>query len=220
LNGNPRSDRSLVVVANGPSANDADLARLCGVAGIDLLAINTPHPAIPLNDYAYWLIVDSDVLNQRHPRLVALYQRTLITPCRCEKQHVIDFKVLSGFGFSRDPLDGFFVGRSSSYVALQFAIGGGWGRVAFFGLDMQSDDPTWFYGSRSDNPFNLPHQRAAKFDREAAFWEDAIANHLTEEERGRVWLCGLADRPFTKYFRRLAPSKAVGELVHAHTIIV
>jgi hypothetical protein len=193
----------------------AGLERIKGLP-VATMALNTPLPC--LWPSTYWLFADQHIWTERHPDLWPEYEGTILTCTNVPAKHVMDFKALRGYGFSREPFDGLFLGRSCSYIALQFGIGLGFERVYFFGLDMRPTDGYCWYGP-SPEPNNLPHQRAAKFSIEAKWWDDAVANHLTAEELSRVVLCGLADWPFTKHFRKLAPADGVEELLHEHSSV-
>lgn len=207
-----KNQRSLAIFANGPSLNEAGIERLRGAPGLDLLAINTPHPSIPLNDYHYWLFVDMDVAT-RHADLVQQYEGTFISCLRLPTaRHVMSFKLLRGSGFSRNICEGYYTGRSSTYVALQFAIEKQYKRIFVFGLDMNPVDGNCFFGPHAD-PHNAPAIRARRFEAEAIFLKFA-AYDLTDAERSSIVLCGRAkDWDFCRYFERWPVEKAVSRIL-------
>lgn len=206
--------RSLAIFANGPSLNDAGIERLRGVEGLDLLAINTPHPSIPLNEHDYWLFCDSEI-EIKHGDLIPQYEGTIISCLRLPTaRHVMDFKTLHGMGFSRDIITGYYIGGSSAFVSLEFAMEKQYRRVFVFGLDMDPTNGNCFYGAHR-SPHDGPTIRARRFEREAIFLKFA-ADQMTDEERASVVLCGAAkDWDFCNSFLRWPVEQAVSRALNS-----
>lgn len=201
--------RSLVIQANGPSLNDVQgLELLKDAPGLDTLVVNTPHPA--LWPSTYWCFADHEI-TQRHKDLIPSYEGTIISCLRVpEAKHVLDFDQKRGIGWSRDWDFGLFIGRSTTYAALQFATIKGYRRIYVLGLDMQETDGRRFHNY--DEQHNPPEIRCKRFAGEAVFY-DHMAYSLSEEERSRIVLCGRASWPFTTKFTRLSPETAVGHIL-------
>jgi hypothetical protein len=137
------------------------------------------------------------------------------TGVREQRDNSIQMRSLSGKGFSRDLVAGIFVGRSSTYAALQVALWLDYDRIYLFGVDMcgitvKGKLRLHYYGI---NPDVQAADRIKRFDAEAVHYEHA-AGSLSPELRNRYFFCSdLLRYPFADKFRRLSQSDAIDHLL-------
>ena len=125
--------------------------------------------------------------------------------------NTVFFPLRQGMGFSRDLTGGWFVGKSSSYAALQVALWMRYERVFFLGVDMgEVNGSLWRYG---DNPDISRAERLPRFETEARFFDHA-ARVLRPEERKRVYFCSSHNKyAFPDAFNRRDHRLIVSEIL-------
>jgi hypothetical protein len=139
----------------------------------------------------YWLFCDtSQLLRNRDLWLHYdgyIFNSAMISEFR---PGTIQIKNIHGEGFSLDPTQGFYIGRSSVYGAQQVALWLGYDRIYIFGCDMcavniNGQPLVHFFGV---NPDTQPESRVKRFADEAKYYIYA-AKHLSSEVRNRFYFC-------------------------------
>lgn len=201
------NSKILVIVACGPSILEADLEKLKGVPEIDLMCVNKPE--VRLWPTPYWMFCDQSQF-ARNKDAWEHYNGQVINASSVRARHKrqILIKSISGRGFSRDLGKGFYIGRSSTYAAMQVALWMNYPKVYLFGVDMCAvDGKLHFYGK---NPDVNDNQRVQRFDREAESYLYAATDVLKAEERARFVFCSSYNKyKFVDYYQRLHQKKAV-----------
>lgn len=200
--------RILVIVGNGPSITETPLEKLRGLSNVDILSINNPDSRIwPTS---HWAFFDRSQL-RRHESLWSSYKGMLFNSTAIKEQlpNSMQFKGLSGIGFSRDMTKGLYIGRSSVFASMQIAMWMNYNHVYIFGCDMNPDGidgKLHFYGI---NPDVEPSLRAQRFAKEASSYEFA-ADNLNEHDRTRFTFCtDYNPWPFVDKFNRMSHKTAV-----------
>jgi len=204
----------LIIVGNGPSIIETELEKLAGRDGIDIMSINKPCSQVWPSKY--WLFCDHTQL-KRHQDLWQAYKGTIFntTAIKQGRKNTIQIRNLGGQGFSEDILNGFYLGRSSCFAAMQVALWMGYDHIYLFGVDMRSvringDVKTHFYGI---NPDCSPKNREARFDQEAKHYSYA-AEILSDKMRRRFTFCSAyLQYKFADRFNRLDHRKAVNKIL-------
>lgn len=182
--------RVLVIVACGPSIQEADLSALRTHPKIDTMSINKPDPRVwPTT---FWAFLDPSQYN-RNQDIHARYDGVVINSSSINAPHrnQILIKTRQGKGFSRDLTVGGYIGRSTTYFSMQMALYMLYDRVYVFGADMgKVDGRLHFYGV---NPDVSPENRIQRFAREAEHYQYA-AGLLSESERKRFYFCSTYNR--------------------------
>ena len=209
----------LVMIACGPSVKEAPLEILADHNKIHFMAINNPygyyknrvpkgHDKIwPTN---YWCFCDHSQYN-RNKDAFNTYDGKLInsTGVRGHHPNQIVVKNKGGKGFSRDLLNGYHIGRSSTFANMQVAFYMGYDKIYVFGLDMaEVDGKLHHYGV---NPDVAPSNRKQRFQGESTYY-DFMTKNLKPVELDKFVLCSTYNPwPFTKKFNKLdqkiAPKK-------------
>lgn len=206
--------RLLIVIGNGPSILNADLEQLKNVASIDIMSINKPDSR--LWPTKYWLFCDKS----QHKRNIDKWEKyngvlinTPSIPSRPNSIHVIN--LTNRPGFSKNLLDGFFLGKSSVFCSMQVAHWMNYDHVYIFGCDMgtvmiDNKPMLHFYGK---NPDVVDDNRMRRFSEEAKSYEYA-ANVLSREERSKYTFCTSHNKfQFVNQFNRLDEKVAVGHIL-------
>lgn len=195
-----------VIIGNGPSAAYAPLDLLKSRDKIDIISINKPDARVWPSKY--WLFCDNSQY-RRHVELWNAYNGTIInaTSVTHNRQNAMRVKCRSGKGFSRDIINGFYIGRSSVYAALQVAMWLEYDDIYVFGLDMCAVDGKLYpWGS---NPDVNDDTRAKRFKLEAEHYDWASKN-LSDAERAKIHICSKFNTwPFMEKFERLDETLAV-----------
>lgn len=187
--------RILVIVGNGPSISEIELGRIKDVDRIDIMSINMPDERVwPTK---FWTFFDRSQL-RRHKDLWDSYSGILFnsTAIKEQKEHSMQFKNLSGVGFSRDVSKGVYIGRSSVYASMQIALWMNYDHIYILGVDMNPNGMNGklhFYGV---NPDVEPNARAKRFEREAKSYEHA-ASKLSAIERSKFTFCSKDINPWS-----------------------
>jgi len=208
--------RVLVIVGNGPSLSEVDLTPLKHLSVVDIMSINKPHPQ--LWPTAYWAFCDPSQY-RRHTKEWSEYNDGVIINSmgiKEQKHNSIRVRNLGGEGFSRDLLQGFYVGRSTVYANMQTAYWMDYQHVYIFACDMNPDGldgKLWFYGVNPDVP---PALRRTRFEAEARHY-DVAATQLDEGERARYTFCSAYNPwPFVDWFNRMDHREAVALIEERH----
>ena len=204
----------LVIIGNGPSLIEADIEKLTGHPHIHIMSIN--KPASRVWPTKYWLFCDHTQF-KRHQDLWQTYGGTIFntTAIKQKRKNAIQIRNLGGTGFSKDLLNGFYLGRSSCFAAMQVALWMGYDHIYLFGVDMRSvridgEMKTHYYGV---NPDVQPKNREARFDQEAKHYDHA-AETLSDSDRKRFTFCSSYLRyKFADKFKRIDHRKAVGKIL-------
>lgn len=200
--------RILIIIGNGPSISEAPLERLKGLVSVDILSINKPDDRIwPTS---HWAFFDRSQF-RRHQSLWDSYDGMLFNSTAIKEQRAnsMQFKSMSGPGFSKDMTKGLYIGRSSVYASMQIALWMNYNHIYIFGCDMNPeglDGKLHFYGI---NPDVEPELRKQRFEKEAASYEHA-AKQLPEQERAKFTFCTEYNFwPFVKEFGEMSHKIAV-----------
>lgn len=201
--------KSLIILGNGPSLNEVDFRRL-NHPDIKFLMINKPLDYIWPTDY--WLFCDMTIFN-RYKSYWDKYQNWIFntTGIRQLRRGSIQIKNFPGHGFSRNLADGFYIGKSSTYAAMQVAYWLNFDRIFLFGVDMCAiNGVSHYYGRNEDVNYE---KRIGKFNSEAK-WYDNAAEILTAEERAKYYFCSSYNKyPFVDKFNRLDQLTAVDTIL-------
>lgn len=194
--------RSLVILGNGPSLAEIDVSQLQSLHKTDTMAIN--HADDRVWPTTYWAFCDISQY-RRHADRMRSYAGTLInsTSVPPHGQTQVRIKNRVGYGFSEDLTQGYHIGRSTVYAAMQVAHWMAYERVYILGIDMNPaghEGKFWYYGQ---NPDVKPAQRGQRFQEEANNYQWA-ADHLDPQVRAKYWFCS-AYNPwqFVKSFNHL-----------------
>lgn len=193
-------NKVLVIVANGPSILEVELERLRGYEKIHTMSINKPDARVwPTT---YWAFFDVSQI-RRHAHAWETYEGTIFnsTSIKKRKPNTVQIKNVGGQGFSKNLLQGFHIGRSSVFAAMQLGLWMDYDHIYIFGCDMaEVGGRLHFYGQ---NPDVDPNIRKSRFEAEASYYDDA-ASRLSEEERARFTFCSSYNPfGFVKRYNRL-----------------
>jgi len=197
--------RILIIVACGPSILEADLPSLNKHPLIDIMSINKPDPR--LHPTKFWVFCDQSQY-LRNKDTFEGYSGTVINAWSVRARHSnqILIRNKSGRGFSKNLLQGYYIGRSTTFANMQVAFWMDYDKVYIFGCDMsQSDGQLHFYGR---NPDVEPTIRVKRFQKEAEHYL-AGAKQLTPQERLKFIFCSSYNKwPFLEFFPRLDHKEA------------
>jgi len=203
----------LIIIGNGPSILEIELAKLKSNPKIDMMSINKPDNRVwPTR---HWLFCDGSQL-KRNRDTWEQYGGTVFNTTAIEsRSNSIQIKNLGGEGFSRDLLKGFNVGRSSVYAAMQVALWLDYDHIYIVGVDMcavriDGKEMMHYYGI---NPDVRPEHRAKRFDNEAKFYNFASRN-LSDPIRARFTFCSsYLKYEFADKFRKIDHKKAAATIL-------
>jgi hypothetical protein len=203
-------NRVLVMVAAGPSVLEVDLMPLSGHRVIDFMCINKPY--VPLWPTRFWAFCD----HTQHRANIDVWDKydgiIINSPnVRARKPNQIIIRTKSGKGFSVDVSKGYYIGRSSTYAAMQVVYYMAYRKVFLFGVDMCGINGKFhFYGQNPDVPNNA---RESRFPAEAQHYLWAGQN-LPESVRDRFVFCSSYNPwPFLKYFTKWDHKEAVQKIL-------
>jgi hypothetical protein len=216
---NSGRNRILIIIGNGPSINEVDLASLKTHSNIDTLSINKPDERVwPTT---YWAFFDMSQL-RRHEDLWNNYNGIIFNSTAIKRQREMGLQVknLGGKGFSKDLIKGLHIGRSSVYAAMQIGLWMNYEHIYIFGCDMNPDGMNGrlhFYGT---NPDVKPEVRKERFKKEAEYYEFA-ADILKDEDRKRYTFCSSENKwPFVDRYNKLEHKKAISHIIDHSAEIV
>ena len=203
-------DRILIMVAAGPSISEVDFDPIKNHLLIDFMCINKPLPSIWPS--RYWAFCDN---TQQRANLDTWnsYKGIIINSpnVKARKTNQIVIRTRPGKGFNPDVTQGYHIGRSSTYAALQVVHYMSYKKVFLFGVDMTDvDGKMHHYGQNPDCPND---RRKSRFPIEAQHYLWA-GQHLPEESRKRFIFCSSYNPwPFLEYFKKLDHKEAVSEIL-------
>jgi hypothetical protein len=177
--------RLLVIIACGPSANEANLDEIKRHPKIDIMCINKPDMRVWPSKY--WIFCDQSQHN-RNQEYWGSYSGTIINASSVRATHPnqIMIRTLAGKGFSRDITKGFHIGRSTTFASMQVALYMAYNQIYIFGCDMSAVNGQMHrYGQ---NPDVTNENRAKRFDKEAENYAWALRN-MKEYERDKFTFC-------------------------------
>jgi len=179
--------RYLVMVACGPSILEVPLEDLKGHNKIDLMSINKPDSRI--HPTRYWVFCDQSQYT-RNKTLFENYEGVVINAwsVRARHKNQILIKNRSGKGFSKNLLQGYFIGRSTTFANMQLALWMNYEKVFIFGCDMckpPNAQSLHFYGVNQDVD---PKIRVTRFQKEADHYEIG-AKQMNVLERKKFVFC-------------------------------
>jgi hypothetical protein len=179
--------RYLVMVACGPSTLEVELEKLKGHNKIDLMSINKPEPR--LHPTKYWVFCDQSQY-MRNKNLFENYEGTIINAwsVRARHKNQILIKNRSGKGFSKNLLQGYYIGRSTTFANMQLALWMNYDKVFIFGCDMCQPPNAKSLHSYGTNPDVDPKIRVKRFQKEADHYE-AGAKQMNPLERKKFVFC-------------------------------
>lgn len=182
---NTKIGKILVIVGNGPSKSSIPIETLKGHKNIEIMSINKPDSRIWPTDY--WFFCDNSQ-HRRHQNIWDTYKGTIINASSVTKSNnrSIRIKTLSGRGFSKNLMIGFFIGRSSVYAAMQVALWMGYDSIFIFGVDMCAvGGKLYEWGS---NPDVNDAMRVKRFKNESQSYDYAAAE-LPDAIRKKFFFC-------------------------------
>lgn len=178
------SGKVLHILANGPSLLEVLLDKLEG----DTFAINKLPPSIKTT---YYLLMDEST-RQRNKNDFNRYDGIMLTgynikPPRRHNQIMVPSAEQEGF-YYKDHLSGFYIGKSSTYVAMQLGVYFGYEKIFIHGLDMgEVKGSLHFYGQKEG---------------ESKEWR---LNRFSQEEVAYQWACDFLPAEIRKKFVFTSP---------------
>jgi hypothetical protein len=194
--------RYLVILACGPSVKYAKIEQFKDHPFIDVMTINKPN--MRLWPTKYWAFCDQSQY-KRNMNHFKSYRGTLInaSSVKVDKDNQVIIRNIHGRGFSKDLLNGYYLGRSTTYANLQTAHWMNYDKVFIFGCDM----------AKVVNPDVREKIRESRFQFEAEHY-DVAAEQLSAGRRKRFYFCSRHNPwPFIKKFNKMDERTAVGEII-------
>lgn len=199
----------LIIVAVGPSILEAKLEKFKNNDNIDIMAINKPDDRIwPCK---YWCFCDQSQYNRNKEKFNS-YMGTLINTGNvlARKDNQILVKTLNGKGFSRNLTNGYHVGRSSTYAAMQAAYWMDYDKIYIFGCDMGevelevNGSKRKMVHSYGVNPDVTREARLDRFKFEADHYDHAASKILSKSEISKFAFCTTYNKwPFIEKFENM-----------------
>jgi len=203
----------LAMFAPGPSILEAEIEKLKGIDKIDTISINKPDMRVW--ETSYWMFCDR-TQHTRNKSLFDSYNGTLINAesIKSEKIKQIRIKSIHGNGFSFDLTRGFYIGRSTTYSAMQVAAWMEYDKIFIFGCDMcRVGGKLHSYGVNPDVPEKI---RESRFEKEAEFYMSA-SKIMSEDLRKKFYFCSSYNPwPFIDRYNRLNQKEAVDFILNAN----
>lgn len=206
--------RTLVMIAAGPSVLEVDFGPIKGHKLIDFMCINKPFK--PVWPSKFWVFCDH-TQQRANKEIWDTYDDIIINSpnVRARKSNQIIIKAKPGRGFSRDIVQGYHIGRSSTYANLQVAYYMGYKRIYCFGLDMNDVNGRLYHYGDGKNPDVPSDIRKSRFPAEAMHFLHG-AQALTSDERKRFVICSSINTwEFTKYFEKWDHKEAIQKIIES-----
>lgn len=201
----------LVILAPGPSILQIEIKKLIGIKNVETMTINKPDLRLWPSDY--WMFCDRTQY-VRNKEAFHHYPNTIINTDSIKAQHPKQIKIknLSGKGFSTDMIKGFYIGRSTTFSAMQVAAWMEYDKIFIFGLDMcRVDGKLHSYGTNPDVSEKIREER---FRQEAEFY-DVAAKVMDRELRDKFYICsGYNPWPFVDKFHRINQKEAIDYILN------
>ena len=133
------------------------------------------------------------------------------TNVKARKPNQIIINTKPGKGFSLDLTQGYHIGRSSTYAAMQIAHYLNHKQIYIFGLDMTKiGNQLWHYGNNEDV---TPENRLNRFAAEAEHYQWAAQN-LPPEIKNKYTLCSNYNPwPFTQHYPKQNHTTAIQHIL-------
>lgn len=202
--------RILVILACGPSVNEIPIEKLKDNPKIDIMCINKPNPKVwPAK---YWAFCDQTQYTHNLNYWEG-FTGTIINAASVRARHrsQILIRNISGTGFSKDLMKGFYIGRSTTYANMQTALWMDYPKVFVLGCDMAAVNGSLHYYGQNPDVNNT--NRIERFKQEAESYSFA-AKTLHQDERNRFVFCSNYNKfDFINSFQRLDHTKAVDAIL-------
>lgn len=206
--------RVLIIIANGPSIKEIDFSALRAIIEnsrlVDTMTINNPHNE--LWPTKYWMFADNTQYG-RYKQEFKEYEGTIINTnaIRKRKENQVNIKYKGGKGFSRDLEQGFYLGRSTTFAALQVALYMDYKQIFVLGMDMSAvGNQMHYYGQNLDVDNKT---REKRFNIEATYYQHAVEHELTPEEKNRIWICSQYNPfDFVNAFNRTSTQNTIEQI--------
>jgi len=211
----------LVMLAPGPSILEIPIEKLNNVPKVEFMTINKPDLRLWPTDF--WAFCDQTQCN-RNQEMWNSYGGIIINSgaVRSRKSNQIVVRSRPGKGFSRDLVEGYYIGRSSTYANMQMALWMNYDKIFICGVDMarvtikkkdgQEIDMLHSYGTNPDVP---EAKRVERFKYEAENYAHG-ASQLTSEECQRFCFCTTHNPwPFIEQFDHIKHYEAVDKIIEA-----
>ena len=190
--------KTLVIVANGPSHKEVKLEKLLGK--VDFMCINKPDERVW--QPKFWAFSDSsqsDLFKKEIKEYNGLLVNT--TSIAILKSNQVRLKPNTNPGFSLDIEKEIFIGRSTTYIGLQFGVYAKYEKIFIFGVDMNLEGKPYPWGSNLAGVSD--RERRDRFKAEQAHW-DVGANTISQDIKNKIWLISKYNQwPFFKKFQTL-----------------
>lgn len=202
------TDRTLIIVAAGPSVKEVDFTPLLNLPKVDFMCVNKPYK--PVWPSKFWSFCDHSQYDRNKEEFFA-FNGTVLNSINvtARRRNQVIFRTRPGNGFSLDSqlIGGYHVGKSSTYASMQIANYMNYPRVYIFGVDMtEVNGQLHHYGQ---NPDVDNERRKTRFKSEAEYYMWA-GTHLSDSVRNRFTFCSSYNPwPFLKYFKNLDHKFAV-----------
>lgn len=204
----------LAIFAPGPSILEAEIGKLQKISVVDTMTINKPDMRCWPTDY--WVFCDR-TQHKRNEEEFHKFPKTIINSTSIKVDHPRQIRItnLPGKGFSVDLVKGFFIGRSTTFSAMQIAGWMDYDKVFIFGCDMcrvvieQDGKRKSLLHSYGVNPDVPEKVREKRFEREADFYDNA-AKIMSERLRKKFYFCSEYNPwSFVDRFQRINQKEAV-----------
>lgn len=203
--------RILVMIACGPSIEETDLPSLQDHPLIDMMSINKPYAK--LDPTTYWVFCDQSQY-RRNQKTFENFPNTVINAWSVKARHPnqVLVRTRSGKGFSKNLLQGYYIGRSTTYANMQVAYWMNYDKIFIFGCDMAANKngKLHFYGV---NPDVEPKLRITRFEKEAEHYTHG-AKQLSLQERMKFYFCSNYNKwSFVEHFNKMDHVEAPSEIL-------
>jgi hypothetical protein len=198
------------MIAAGPSVGEVDFTPIKDNQLIDVMCINQPYSK--LWPTQYWAFCDHTqfVRNESvwHDYKGVIFNSTNV---RAHKGNQYVLSSIPGKGFSLDILNGYHIGRSSTYANMQIALYMGYEKIYIFGCDMAGVNGVMHYYGQ--NPDVSNDRRQERFAAEAEHYTWAAKN-LPQRIRERFIFCSSYNPwPFIQDFKKLDHKLAIQSIL-------
>lgn len=204
----------LAMFAPGPSILEAQIDEIKNLKNVDTMTINKPD--LRFWPTKYWMFCDRTQY-VRNKNFFESYDGTIFNTMGINAKHKNQYRIrsISGKGFSADLSKGLYIGRSTTYSAMQVAAWMDYDYVFIFGIDMckvtleRNGEKITALHSYGVNPDVPESTRLKRFKREAESYDNA-SKIINESLRKRYYFCSEYNPwPFVDKFNRLNQKEAI-----------
>lgn len=207
--------RILIIVACGPSVSEVDFTPVLQHPMVDFMNINKPYD--PIFEHVRWWVFCDQSQYLRNKVAFEGHRGSIINAWSVRARHPQQILIRNkpGRGFSKNLLQGYHIGRSTTYANMQVAYWMNYDKVYVFGCDMDPKASEKFgqlhhYGT---NPDVDPKIRVKRFEQEASHYLNG-ANSLSPSEKQKFVFCSAYNPwPFMKQFPNLDHRVAVDSIL-------